>query len=86
MVLLCTLLLVSCAMISLRPGEGLQGLKRPNLGCQPHQEAHHVLQLLWRYNREAVALRIQYLMTAKMGQESHTVLVRMSDLGQPTIL
>eukprot|EP00891_Asterochloris_glomerata_P001750 jgi/Astpho2/1750/Aster-04171 len=33
-------------------------------------------QLLWRYNREAVALRIQYLMTAKMGQESHTVLVR----------
>ena len=46
-----------------------------------------MLQLLWRYNREAVALRIQYLMTAKMGQESHTVLVRMvSDLGLPTIL
>ena len=83
MVLLCTLLLVSFAMTSLRPGEGLQGLKRPNLGWQP---AHAVLQLLWRYNREAVALRIQYLMTAKMGQESHTVLVRMvSDLEQPTI-
>lgn len=47
----------------------------------------HVLQLLWRYNREAVALRIQYLMTAKMGQESHTVLVRMvSDLGSPPML
>ncbi len=47
----------------------------------------HVLQLLWRYNREAVALRIQYLMTAKMGQESHTVLVSMvSDLGSPPIL
>lgn len=43
----------------------------------------HVLQLLWRYNREAVALRIQYLMTAKMGQESHTVLVSMvSDRGR----
>ena len=49
-------------------------------------KAHRVLQLLWRYNREAVALRIQYLMTAKMGQESHTVLVRVaSDLGLPTM-
>ena len=56
--------------------EGFQGLKRPNFGGPSCREAHHVLQLLWRYNREAVALRIQYLMTAKMGQESHTVLVR----------
>lgn len=34
-----------------------------------------VLQLLWRFNREAVALRIQYLMHTKPGAESHTVFV-----------
>ena len=46
-----------------------------------------MLQLLWRYNREAVALRIQYLRTAKMGREGHTVLVRtVSDLGFMPIL
>lgn len=33
------------------------------------------LQLLWRFNKEAVALRIQYLMKTKEGAESHTVLV-----------
>ncbi len=33
------------------------------------------MQLLWRFNKEAVALRIQYLMKTKEGAESHTVLV-----------
>ncbi len=33
------------------------------------------LQLMWRFNQEAVALRIQYLMNTKEGAESHTVLV-----------
>ncbi|KAK9811621.1 hypothetical protein WJX72_007134 [[Myrmecia] bisecta] len=33
-------------------------------------------QLLSRYNREAVALRIQYLTTVPKGAESHSVLVR----------
>lgn len=30
---------------------------------------------MWRFNQEAVALRIQYLMNTKEGAESHTVLV-----------
>ena len=30
---------------------------------------------MWRFNQEAVALRIQYLMSTKEGAESHTVLV-----------
>lgn len=30
---------------------------------------------MWRFNQEAVALRIQYLMNTKEGSESHTVLV-----------
>lgn len=34
-----------------------------------------LLQLMWRFNQEAVALRIQYLMNTKEGAESHTVLV-----------
>ena len=42
----------------------------------PHSLSHcSCLQLLWRFNKEAVALRIQYLMKTKEGAESHTVLV-----------
>lgn len=33
-------------------------------------------QLLWRYNREAVALRIAFFMSAESGGVAHTVLVR----------
>lgn len=32
--------------------------------------------MLWRYNAEAVALRIRFLTHAKHGAESHTVMVR----------
>ncbi|DBA81315.1 TPA: hypothetical protein ACH3X2_006925 [Trebouxia sp. C0005] len=35
----------------------------------------YVYKLMWRFNQEAVALRIQYLMNTKEGAESHTVLV-----------
>ncbi|KAL3134039.1 hypothetical protein ABBQ32_008471 [Trebouxia sp. C0010 RCD-2024] len=35
----------------------------------------YIYKLLWRFNKEAVALRIQYLMKTKEGAESHTVLV-----------
>ena len=35
-----------------------------------------VLQLLWRYNKEAVALRIAFFTSARPGGVAHTVLVR----------
>lgn len=45
-----------------------------------HLPTGHVLccgaQLLWRYNREAVALRIAFFMSAESGGVAHTVLVR----------
>lgn len=33
-------------------------------------------QLLWRYNKEAVALRIAFFTSARLGGVAHTVLVR----------
>ena len=34
------------------------------------------VQLLWRYNKEAVALRIAFFTSARPGKVAHTVLVR----------
>ena len=34
------------------------------------------VQLLWRYNKEAVALRIAFFTSARPGGVAHTVLVR----------
>ena len=45
------------------------------LACRLLLQLCLFLQLLWRFNREAVALRIQYLMHTKPGAESHTVFV-----------
>ena len=35
----------------------------------------YALRLLWRYHREALALRIQHLVAAPQGAESHTILL-----------
>ena len=35
-----------------------------------------MVQLLWRYNKEAVALRIAFFTSARPGGVAHTVLVR----------
>ena len=44
------------------------------LECLPDRVSG--LQLLWRYNKEAVALRIAFFTSARPGGVAHTVLVR----------
>lgn len=39
-------------------------------------ECDTAVQLLWRFNNEAIHLRVQHHITAQKGMEAHTVFVR----------